>query len=541
MIAHAGIEEGSRGQGLGTEAYRRIIAALDKKGQVLTSDWDRSPAAEAVWKKLADEGLAHKEPAPEKMMRAADGKMVRVPEGETVYRTGKAKPTPKGDGSTLPGMEGAVSEQQRAAAEHQAETQRQEAQASLSTPVNVDKQAGEMERNSPLFRDSGASGQGGLFGGEGAPEPKGREDYVIGKDSKGRTILDAKGLQPGEIGRVSRESLQLDPRRFQYKLSPDEKGVTDKLQGKNWDENLAGVIQVWKDPEDGEVYVINGHHRFEMAERFNVPNVDVRMIEAPTEQAARAIGAMQNMADGRGTSLDAAKFFRDSGMPPEEVRSLNIDLGREPIAREGLALSTLSDSMFARVIDEDLDPKVGAAIADSAPAPEQQEAMLKYVRDFEKRTGRELTPSMIRTFGERMSRAMTDVKGKPAAQAGLWGEEEMQDHLLGEMAEVTDYVEKYLKKKRSILKSNASETAAHVMGEHGATFDPKKVGESATTESQLLTLFQKESDKVGEVDDEIRKAAEDLHEGDLNPDEVKKQAAKKIRAILEGRHSEIVE
>jgi hypothetical protein len=362
---------------------------------------------------------------------------------------------------------------------------------------------------------------------------------VIDKDEKGRPILDVSQMQPGQIGRVRLEDLQLDPRRFQYKLSPDENGITNKLQGKNWDENLAGIIQVWKDPESGETYVINGHHRFEMAERFKVPNVDVRMIEAPDDVTARAIGAMQNLADGRGTALDAAKFLRDSGMTPEKMKHTNLNLGGEAIVREGLSLSTLSDGMFNRVVDGDVDPKVGAAIADSAPSPEQQESLLKYIRDYEKKTGRDLSPSLIRTMGERMKRSMTDVKGKPAAQAGLWGEEEMQDHLLGEMAEVTEYVEKKLKDRRKTLKGNASESAAETMMEHGATFDHKAVGASAKTEAEILNLFKSESDKVGYVDDMIRNAAEDLHEGDMDPNEIKRETAKKIRGHLEGKHEEL--
>jgi hypothetical protein len=433
-------------------------------------------------------------------------------------------------------MENAVAEQHGAAEDFKAEEQKKEAEASLTTPkAYISKATGEMERNSPLFRDSEASGQGGLF------REKVEPARVIGKDEKGRAILDVREMKPGEVGRVRMKDLRLDPRRFQYKLSPDEKGVTNKLQGKSWDENLAGVVHAWKDPADGEVYVVNGHHRFEMAERFDVPNLDVKMIDAPDEASARAVGAMQNLADGRGTPLDAAKFLRDTGMTPEKMKNSNLNWGGESIVREGVSLATLSDEMFARVVDGDVDPKVGAAIADSAPGPKQQESLLKYIRGYEKQTGRELTPSHIRTIGERMKRSMTESKGQPAVQAGLWSEEEMQDNLLGEMAEVTDYVEKYLKTKRRILKGNATQTAASVMGEHGATFDPKAVGKAASTEASILERFKAASDKVGDVDDEIRKAAEDLHDGDLNPNEIKQDVAKRIYGILKEEHGKIAE
>jgi len=42
----------------------------------------------------------------------------------------------------------------------------------------------------------------------------------------------------------------------------------------------------------------------------------VRHIVAKDEAEARAVGARQNIAEGRGTPVDAAKFFRETGITP---------------------------------------------------------------------------------------------------------------------------------------------------------------------------------------------------------------------------------
>lgn len=63
---------------------------------------------------------------------------------------------------TLPGMETAVREQAGAAAQHKGEELTKEIARPLS---NIDERAGTMERESPLFRDTEASGQKGLFSG----------------------------------------------------------------------------------------------------------------------------------------------------------------------------------------------------------------------------------------------------------------------------------------------------------------------------------------------------------------------------------------
>ncbi|HSW49805.1 MAG TPA: hypothetical protein VLH09_06490, partial [Bryobacteraceae bacterium] len=85
----------------------------------------------------------------------------------------------------------------------------------------------------------------------------------------------------GGIVRMRTSDIARDPERFQFKREAIGKGgTTDEFrQTKKWNENLAGIVSVWLDPKDGKTYVVNGHHRLELAERLGVPDLNVRYIE----------------------------------------------------------------------------------------------------------------------------------------------------------------------------------------------------------------------------------------------------------------------
>jgi hypothetical protein len=138
----------------------------------------------------------------------------------------------------------------------------------------------------------------------------------------------ASPLQPGAIGEMDPADIKADPVRFQYKRDTGgAAGVGDELKGiKKYDPELGGVLSVWRDPEDGQTYVVNGHHRLDLAMRAGAPSVAVRYLGAETASQARLKGAMINIAEGRGTAIDAAKIFRDNGMSPADLGSLGISV-----------------------------------------------------------------------------------------------------------------------------------------------------------------------------------------------------------------------
>jgi hypothetical protein len=357
-----------------------------------------------------------------------------------------------------------------------------------------------MERNSPLFRDSEASGQGGLFG-----EPT---------------------RQRAPLRRLS--DLSLDPERFQYKLGHNKAGITDALSDVEWDQNLADPIHTWVDPENGKEYVVNGHHRYDLAKKAGAEHIEVNEIdnkEFPTAADARRFGALKNIADGNGTSIDAAKFFREKGYTPDLLKKANISL-KKSVANDGMALARLDDDIFNRVVDGRLDPKLGAAIGDASTVAADQEAILKDIARKEKK-GQTITPDQIR----ESARLVRSAPSFNHTTQDLFGEHNETANLFIEMGEVSDYIQKRLASEKRAFGSVAKEGTGKLLERTGNKTNPSGNAAEAVKLAQQRELYTKRSTQAGPIHNALQEAAERLAEGD-DPNEVKQETYDEIRDHL---------
>jgi hypothetical protein len=182
------------------------------------------------------------------------------------------------------------------------------------------------------------------------------------------------------------EDLRTDPKKFQYKLLIfDSYGSTNSLLGiQKWDETLAGTILVWLCPTDNNIYIVNGHNRYSKAKSFNVKTLKCEFINAKTAKQARSIGALKNIAEGMGTAIDAAKYFRDSGLNESQIKQKGILPLSSLIVKNAIELSKLNDYLFGWTIEERLSIKDGVTIGKYLPLlrqPEIIEVILKGVTD----------------------------------------------------------------------------------------------------------------------------------------------------------------
>jgi len=162
-----------------------------------------------------------------------------------------------------------------------------------------------------------------------------------------------------------------DPKRLQSKAAGQatETGVTGSLEGVDVYNPLMGKpISVWQDPTDGKMYVVNGHNQLDLAKRSGIDNVLTWQIEAATAEEARAIGALENMGQGSGTAIDAAKVIREMGYSPEEIKARGIDL-QGPVTRDAIALSRLPQATFNKVVAGKLDLDKAIALGSKEPTP----------------------------------------------------------------------------------------------------------------------------------------------------------------------------
>lgn len=169
-------------------------------------------------------------------------------------------------------------------------------------------------------------------------------------------LQDVPGIQvSGDVFNLPIESLHADPVRFQHKVQNETTGIqqvnpktgaSGSLFGvKKWNKQSAGVIDVWRDPADGKVYVVNGHNRYDKALELGVKNLRVSFLDAKNDKEAMTQGAIKNLAEGNGTALDAAVYFRNTQATPADLEAQGIPTNKK-IVQEGMALASLPDTWF---------------------------------------------------------------------------------------------------------------------------------------------------------------------------------------------------
>ncbi len=88
-----------------------------------------------------------------------------------------------------------------------------------------------------------------------------------------------------------------DPDRFQSRaVYPRDWMDQDLDDVELYNSDFAGVISVWRDPDDEQLYVIDGHRRLRLAKRIQSPVVLVQFLEASTDADAFAKGVELNLA-----------------------------------------------------------------------------------------------------------------------------------------------------------------------------------------------------------------------------------------------------
>lgn len=187
-----------------------------------------------------------------------------------------------------------------------------------------------------------------------------------------------KGQLPGmaqpaysQVGTLETNAVAVAPKIFQYKAEGQTAtGRSGSLaEERIYDPRYGGVISVWRDTKGelgtaGQVYLLNGHNRFDLAIRSGFPVVNVQYIDAPTAAEARLVGALQNIKDDKGTGVDAAKIFRDTGMTIDDLRLQNVNLNGK-LASEGVAMARLPQWLFDKAAIGEL-PTIKAVALGSA-------------------------------------------------------------------------------------------------------------------------------------------------------------------------------
>lgn len=307
------------------------------------------------------------------------------------------------------------------------------------------------------------------------------------------------GVVPTGTSAIKVTELNLDPARFQYKLSTDQAGVTPLLKGvKEWNPDLGRGISYWVDPADGKAYVVNGHHRVELAQRLGVEEIlSPYRINAATPEEARMVGAMQNIAEGRGTPIDAAKIFREIGATTAELPpGLSM---REGNVRRGLALSGLHDSLFNAVVRQEIPLERAVLIGEKLPNKDMQIQLVQQL-DKQLAKGKNVTNDMV----SELIDAMLAGPQETVTQATLFGEEVFTRSNAFERAEFLSYTKNKLGKEKRLFEF-AAKNATDL--ERVGSIDRAASQGISNEAAQLLEIFDRIKNQRGVVSDVADEAA----------------------------------
>lgn len=344
--------------------------------------------------------------------------------------------------------------------------------------------------------------------------------------------------KPGEVRTVRPDELHVDPKRFQFKLNTSNPaGVTDELkQVRQWNPDFAGVLAVWRDPADGKDYVVNGHHRHELARRLGAADLAVRYLDAPDAKTARAKGALINIAEGRGTAIDAAKFMRDMGVTVEDFAKHGVPLKGGALADQASTLTKLNDRAFDRLTRGDLDIGKALAVARHLDDPARQEKLFGLLEKREDE-GKDVS---ARTM-EEMARAMAAAPSVTKTENTLWGPEETTEDVFVQRAELAGHVRGELAKELGDYAVLASTRRAEKTKDAGNVLNTDENKRRADAAARAKNLYDTLANRKGPIADALNAAAVGLAAATTKKERerVRADATDAVRAAIRGEFEQL--
>lgn len=376
-----------------------------------------------------------------------------------------------------------------------------------------------------------SAGHGGAGAGTGQPKPAQNIPNDIPPEPRPKLAPPANP-QPGRVYQIAPGHIAVDPGRFQFKLNTNDKGVGAELANvTRYDPELAGVLAVWRDPADGKSYVVNGHHRLELANRTGAKEVSARYVTAKTAEEARAKGALINIAEGRGTAVDAAKFMRDTGRSAADLAQAGISL-KGQVARDAADLTKLAPDLFRQVAHGTLDADRATAVARHLDDHLDQQRLLSALARQEERTGRVASPRVV----EAMAQEMRDAPKLATTRETLFGPIEQDESVYFHRAELKSYIRAELAKEARDFRLGSSVRRAAALeaagGNQLATEQNRKIADRADA---ALDDFDRGARLKGPLSDLLNDyATEYADASNAGRSQLRQKALAAVRAVLSG-------
>jgi ParB-like chromosome segregation protein Spo0J len=306
------------------------------------------------------------------------------------------------------------------------------------------------------------------------------------------------------------------------------KGVSAELGNvKKWNPNLGGVLLTWRDPKDGRAYVVNGHHRLDLAKRLGVKDLAVRELAVPDAATARYVGAIANIAEGRGTPVDAAKLLRDSNVTPEQLAEDGVSL-RGKLAQDGMALARLPEGLWRQVFRGEMSVGRGVAIGGAGLNETEQHSLNELLQKQESR-GKKLSDKEVGELG-----AFVKSAGQASStQQTLWGDEEVSQNLAVEKAQLSSWLKGQLAKDKRLFGYVAQGSRAQELARGGNRINVSESQRIAEQSAQMEEVYNRLAHRTGPVSDALGEAAGKLSRGG-ETNAIRQELYERIRGAIVG-------
>jgi hypothetical protein len=259
-------------------------------------------------------------------------------------------------------------------------------------------------------------------------------------------------------GRVPISKIAAKPEIMQFKKIEDSEtgeNVADQLKGK-FDPLKSGVLVLWKpkNPQeyglkgDEEFIVSNGHHRLAFAKRQGVDSLLTRVIreeDGYTASDAMRIGAEINIAEGRGTVHDQAKYFRELIRTRGEAEaSAEAERTGTPGQKAWKIAADAGDDLYRAFTAEELTADQAYAIASATDDPDRQALGLKFAKDGK---GHEAIRNLLE--------ASKTFKKEPSHQLDMFGFDDSAFRAMEDMAKAAQRIQKEIQQKITSIQGAA--------------------------------------------------------------------------------------
>lgn len=135
-----------------------------------------------------------------------------------------------------------------------------------------------------------------------------------------KAVLKDQMLEDNPVIWIKISDIKLDEKRFQNRASLNQT-IVDEI-GENFDPNQFDPIVIWKNPKDGNTYLLAGHHRLAGAKKAGKYRISARWFQGSQNEAITYAKELSNANRTLETPLERAQLYRNKLKQGESLKEL---------------------------------------------------------------------------------------------------------------------------------------------------------------------------------------------------------------------------